>query len=80
MLLILLCLEFVANPPYGGKAPLTMIFNLFAFYLTKECFDTMMVHDGEQALAAFDTYHPNLILLDLYPVQRSPHPLSFREG
>ena len=25
----------------------------------------MMVHDGEDALSAFDTYAPNLILLDL---------------
>ena len=29
------------------------------------CFDTMMVHDGEEALVAFDTYQPNLMLLDL---------------
>lgn len=41
------------------------IAELISLYLTKECFDTMMVHDGEDALAAFDTYHPNLILLDL---------------
>lgn len=41
------------------------IAELISLYLTKECFDTMMVHDGEQALVAFDTYHPNLILLDL---------------
>lgn len=25
----------------------------------------MMVHDGEEALAAFDSYSPNLVLLDL---------------
>ncbi len=25
----------------------------------------MMVHDGERALIAFDTYKPNLVLLDL---------------
>lgn len=41
------------------------IAELLSLYLTKECFDTMMVHDGEKALAAFDTYHPNLVLLDL---------------
>lgn len=41
------------------------IAELISLYLTKECFDTMMVHDGEQALVAFDTYRPNLILLDL---------------
>ena len=38
---------------------------LVSLYLAKECFDTMMVHDGEKALVAFDTYHPNLVLLDL---------------
>lgn len=41
------------------------IAELISLYLTKECFDTMMVHDGEEALSAFDTYQPNLILLDL---------------
>lgn len=41
------------------------IAELISLYLTKECFDTMMVHDGEKALIAFDTYQPNLILLDL---------------
>lgn len=41
------------------------IAELISLYLTKECFDTMMVHDGEDALTAFDSYHPNLILLDL---------------
>ncbi len=39
--------------------------NWISLYLTKECFDTMMVHDGEEALIAFDTYQPNLILFDL---------------
>lgn len=41
------------------------IAELISLYLTKECFDTMMVHDGEKALVAFESYHPNLILLDL---------------
>lgn len=41
------------------------IAELISLYLTKECFDTMMVHDGEEALSAFDLYSPNLILLDL---------------
>ena len=41
------------------------IAELISLYLTKECFDTMMVHDGEKALIAYDTYHPSLILLDL---------------
>ena len=41
------------------------IAELISLYLVKECFDTETVHDGEAALAAFDTYEPNLILLDL---------------
>ena len=41
------------------------IAELISLYLTKECFDTKMVHDGEMALIAFDVYQPNLILLDL---------------
>ena len=41
------------------------IAELISLYLTKECFDTKMVHDGESALKEFETYAPNLILLDL---------------
>lgn len=41
------------------------IAELISLYLTKECFDTKMVYDGESALLAFDSYQPNLILLDL---------------
>ena len=41
------------------------IAELISLYLTKECFDTMMVHDGEEALSAFERYTPNLVLLDL---------------
>lgn len=41
------------------------IAELISLYLTKECFDTHMVHDGEAALTEFDSYQPNLILLDL---------------
>ena len=41
------------------------IAELISLYLTKECFETMMVHDGEEALAVFDTFQPGLILLDL---------------
>lgn len=41
------------------------IAELISLYLAKECFDTMMVHDGEKALIANETYQPNLILLDL---------------
>lgn len=41
------------------------IAELISLYLTKEFFDTMLVHDGEEALRAFESYQPNLILLDL---------------
>ncbi len=41
------------------------IAELIALYLTKECFETMIVNDGESALTAADSYNPNLILLDL---------------
>jgi len=41
------------------------IAELISLYLTKECFDTMMVHDGEEAILKFASYQPNLILLDL---------------
>lgn len=41
------------------------IAELISLYLTKECFDTRIVNDGEEALTAFDQYNPNLILLDL---------------
>ena len=40
------------------------IAELISLYLTKECFDTRIVNDGEEALKTFDTYRPNLILLD----------------
>lgn len=41
------------------------IAELISLYLTKECFDTLMVHDGEDAINSFATYSPNIILLDL---------------
>lgn len=41
------------------------IAELISLYLTKECYDTRIVNDGEEALAAFKQYSPNLILLDL---------------
>lgn len=41
------------------------IAELISLYLTKECFDTMLVHDGEEALTAYEHYSPNLVLLDL---------------
>ena len=41
------------------------IAELISLYLTKECFDTKIVYNGEDALTAFESYQPNLILLDL---------------
>ena len=41
------------------------IAELISLYLTKECFDCMIVNDGEEAINAFETFSPNLILLDL---------------
>lgn len=41
------------------------IAELISLYFTKECFDTMIVNDGESALKAFKSFSPNLILLDL---------------
>jgi len=41
------------------------IAELISLYLTKECFDTLMVHDGEAAIHQFIEYQPNLVLLDL---------------
>lgn len=41
------------------------IAELISLYLTKECFDTMIVNDGESVMNAILTFNPNLILLDL---------------
>ena len=41
------------------------IAELISLYLTKECFETRIVNDGEQALREFSLFHPDLILLDL---------------
>ena len=41
------------------------IAELISLYLAKECFETLIVNDGESALASMNTFEPNLILLDL---------------
>ncbi len=43
----------------------TNIAELISLYLTKECFETKMVEDGEEAIRALEEFQPNLILLDL---------------
>lgn len=60
------------------------IAELISLYLTKECFDTLIVHDGEAAIQQFSTYQPNLVLLDLmlpgidgYEVCREIRKVSF---
>ena len=41
------------------------IAELISLYLMKECYETMIVGDGEEALKVFPEFKPNLILLDL---------------
>ena len=41
------------------------IAELISLYMMKECYETMIVNDGESALSAYETFLPNLILLDL---------------
>ncbi|MGN0420758.1 MAG: response regulator [Acetatifactor sp.] len=41
------------------------IAELISLYLTKECFETMIVNDGESVLPAVESFQPNLILLDI---------------
>ena len=41
------------------------IAELISLYLNKECYETKIVYDGEEALRAFSSFSPNLILLDL---------------
>ncbi len=41
------------------------IADLISLYLIKECFETLIVGDGEAALKEFDKFAPDLIILDL---------------
>ena len=41
------------------------IAELISLYLTKECFETQIVGDGEEALKAFPVFKRNLVRLDL---------------
>ena len=41
------------------------IAELVSLYLVKECFETRICNDGESAINTFDTFNPNLVLLDL---------------
>ena len=48
------------------------IAELISLYLTKECFETKIVNDGEEALTAWQQFSPNLMLpgIDGYQVCR----------
>lgn len=41
------------------------IAELISLYLLKECFDTEIVSNGEEALKVFRSYRPHLVLLDI---------------
>ena len=41
------------------------IADLISLYLKKECYDTQIASDGEEALSKFDAWQPDLMLLDL---------------
>ena len=41
------------------------IADITSLYLTKECFDTKIVDNGNDALTEFGTYSPDLVLLDI---------------
>lgn len=41
------------------------IAELISLYLIKECFETQIVEDGEEALRVFPEFAPNIVLLDL---------------
>ena len=43
----------------------TNIAELISLYLNKEFFETKMVYNGEDAITAFGTFSPDLIILDL---------------
>ncbi len=59
------------------------IAELISLYLLKECYETTIVNDGEEALRVFPEFKPNLVPLDLmlpgmdgYQVDRAMRALS----
>ena len=49
------------------------IAELISLYLTKECYDTKIVNDGEEAVREFHSFQPNLILHGRLPgLPRNP--------
>ena len=41
------------------------IAELISLYLTKECFDTRIEHDGQSAITAFKEFMPDVVFLDI---------------
>ena len=41
------------------------IAELISLYFTKECYETMIVNDGESVMPAMESFSPNLIMLDI---------------
>ena len=41
------------------------IAELISLYMTKECYETLIVNDGESVLPVMEGFDPNLILLDI---------------
>ena len=41
------------------------IAEIISLYLTKECFETQIAPDGESAIEMFETFNPDLVLLDI---------------
>ena len=41
------------------------IAELISLYLTKECFETSIINDGNDAMAAIGSFSPDLVILDL---------------
>ncbi|MCR5153231.1 MAG: response regulator transcription factor [Lachnospiraceae bacterium] len=41
------------------------IAELISLYLAKECYETRIVYDGEEAIKEFETFKPDLVLLDI---------------
>ena len=41
------------------------IAQLISLYLTKECYETIMVHDGNEVMDAYRSFRPHLLILDL---------------
>lgn len=41
------------------------IAELISLYLTKECYETLILNDGESVMPAIESFSPNMILLDI---------------